>query len=231
MDDAAAPAATVPLRELGGGLVSALPEGDEGAPYDRHAEIYDRLIGNRRYNQLIWGCDPREYATFAAEALAAGDGPFLDAGSGTAVFTADLYRRASRPVVLVDRSTGMLRKAAERLDGAPVTLVQADLFALPFSPQTFSTVGCFAMLHVLDEPWDALARLRSMVAPGGQLYASMLVVDRRLSRHYHRMLERRGEMGPPRRAAELASVAGELFTDAQVTRTGAMAWLRAVAAP
>jgi len=220
-------AASVPLRDLGGGLLSALPEDDQGAPYDRHAEIYDRLIGNRRYNQLIWGCDPSEYAAFAAEALASADGPFLDAGSGTAVFTADLYRRAARPVVLVDRSTGMLRKAAERLQEAPVTLVQADLFALPFSPQSFATVGCFAMLHVLEEPWDALARLRSMVAPGGHLYASMLVVDRRISRHYHRALERRHEMGPPRREAELASVARELFTDAQVTRTGAMAWLRA----
>jgi SAM-dependent methyltransferase len=228
MSTVSVPGVTVELRDAGGGVASALAADEAGAPYDRHAELSDRLIGKRWYNRLVWGCDRAEYAAFAAAALAAGEGPFLDAGSGTAVFTAELYRRAPRPLVLVDRSAGMLRKAPERLgDGGAVSLIQADLFALPFAPATFATVGCFAMLHVLDDPWTALARLRDVIAPGGRLYASMLVVDRPISRRYHRLLERRGEMGPPRREADLAAAAGALFPEVEVSRTGAMAWLRA----
>ncbi|MDQ4048315.1 MAG: class I SAM-dependent methyltransferase, partial [Actinomycetota bacterium] len=108
------------------------------------------------------------------DGLAAGHGPFLDAGCGTLVFTAAAYQ-ASRPLVLVDRSLGMLRRAAERLEGAPAALVQADVLDLPFAPGRFATVACHAMLHVLDDPWAELAALHRQVAPGGRLFASMLV--------------------------------------------------------
>jgi ubiquinone/menaquinone biosynthesis C-methylase UbiE len=229
MTAAPLPLTNTPLRPAGPGVLSALPEGAAAAPYDRHAAIYDRLIGSRTYNRLMWGCDPRAYTAFAAEAVASSDGPFLDAGSGTAVFTAEVYRRSTRPLVLVDRSEGMLGKAAERLGDAPATLVQADLTRLPFSPAAFATVGCFGVLHVLDEPWEALAQLHRALARDGRLYASMLVVDRPFSRRYHRLLQRRGEVGPARTMAELASAAREQFTEAKVSRTGAMAWLRAVA--
>lgn len=221
------PASDRTLRPVGDGILSALPEDDEGAAYDRRAVVYDRLIGSPLYNRLAWGTHPSQYASFAAEALAAGDGPYLDAGCGTLVFTAALYRRATRPLVLVDRSLGMLGRGAERLAGAPATLVQADLHDLPFEPGRFTTIGCFAMLHVLDEPWGALAALRDRLAPGGRLFASMLVADR--SAAYLKALHRAGEVGPPRRMAELADTARSLFGSAEVGRTGSMAWLRAAA--
>jgi SAM-dependent methyltransferase len=222
-----------PLRPAGDGVLSGSAAGDDGAPYDRHAALYDRLVGSPLYNRVIWGTRTADYTAFAAEALAAGDGPFLDAGCGTAVFTAAAYRETARPLVLVDRSLGMLARAAERLgDDASATLVQADLHDLPFTPGAFATVGCFAMLHVLDDPWAALAALREHVAPGGRLFASMLVTDRGgTSGPYLTALRRRGEVGPLRTADELAATARELFGDgAQVTRSGSMAWLRATRA-
>jgi hypothetical protein len=85
------------------------------APYDHHAKVYDRLIGAPLYNRLIWRARVSDYAAFAAEAVADGDGPMLDAGCGTAVFSADAYRAASRPLILADRSRGMLDRAAERV--------------------------------------------------------------------------------------------------------------------
>jgi len=199
--------------------------------YDRHARLYDRLIGNRLYNRAVWGVDPARYAAFAAEAVASGSGPMLDAGCGTAVFTADVYRTATRPLTLVDRSAGMLARARERLAGSAVEFVQADLFALSFPPGGFETVGCFAMLHVLDDPAAALAALRPQLAPGGRLFASMLVSDgRRLSRAYLGALQRRGEVGPPRKTDDLRAAAVALFDDVSVARIGAMAFLRARAA-
>ena len=210
------------------GVLSALPADDEGARYDRRAAAYDRLIASPVYNRIAWGTSPSQYAGFAAEAVAAGSGPLLDAGCGTATFTAAAYGAATRPLVLVDRSLDMLTRAADRLAGAPAAFVQADLSDLPFAHEQFATVACFGVLHVLDDPWPALAALRDQLAPGGRLFASMLVADRPVGRAYLGALHRAGEVGPPRRAEQLAHAAREAFgARAEVRRTGSMAWLRA----
>jgi len=228
LDSLLAPGRT--LRTPRPGISSALPAGDQGAPYDRRAATYDRLVGNRVYNRLAWGTDRADYGAFAAEAVAAGEGSFLDAGCGTATFTSAAYRSTSRPLVLVDRSLDMLARAAERIAGAPAALVQADLLDLPFSSRRFATVACFGVLHVLDDPWTALAALREQTAPGGRIFASMLVADRRLGRAYLAALHHAGEVGPPRRAHELADAARTVFgASADVRRTGSMAWLRGTA--
>ena len=227
LDGLLAPGRT--LREVPGGLLSALSEREQGAPYDRKAAVYDRVIGSGVYNRVVWGVDRAEYRRFAAEAVAAGDGAFLDAGCGSAVFTAPVYASATRPLVLSDRSLGMLDRAAERLDGAPATLLQADIFDLPFAPRSFATIGCFAMLHVLDEPWSALRSLAGCLAPGGRLFASMLVTERSFGRRYAHLLHRAGELGPPRSSADLEAAAREILGDVEVSRSGSMAWLRASA--
>ena len=95
-----------------------------GAPYDRKAAVYDRVVGARAYNRVIWGTSTTAYRKFASEALASGTGPMLDAGCGSAVFTAGVYRRASRPLVLVDRSIGMLVRAHGALGGAYLRVLQ-----------------------------------------------------------------------------------------------------------
>jgi SAM-dependent methyltransferase len=213
---------------VGDGIRSALPPDRRGAPYDRHAAIYDKVIGNATYNRIVWGSKVADYAAFTEEALASGSGAFLDAGCGTAVFTAGVYRRASRPLVLTDLSLGMLARARDRLTGTGATLVQADIHDLPFAPGSFETVGCFSMLHVLDDPWSALASLRPLVAPGGSLFASMIVRDGgAVARRYLPLLRRRGEFGPLRTTDEFATVALDLFGPAAAaTRTGSMAYLR-----
>lgn len=159
-----------PARD--GRILSALPSGEAGAPYDRRVATYDRMVGSRAYNRLAWGTSPAHYRDFAAEALAAGDGLFLDAGCGTASATAALYRGASRPLVLLDRSVDMLERAADRLAVGGSLLLQADLLDLPFVPGHFVTVACFGVLHVLDDPWAALKALRDQLAPGGRIFES-----------------------------------------------------------
>ncbi len=105
------------LVDAGDGLLSALDPGERDAPYDRHAALYDRVVGNGLYNRLLWGASTASYAAFAATAVAAARGPLLDVGCGSVVFTAAGYRTAGRPLVLVDRSLGMLARAAQRLGG------------------------------------------------------------------------------------------------------------------
>lgn len=216
------------LRQVAPRILSALQLGDRGARYDRRAATYDRLIANALYNRLAWGASPSAYRAFASEAADAGDGAMLDAGCGTATFTAAAYRRRARSAVLVDRSVDMLDRAAQRLPGAEVTFVQADLLDLPFAPRCFTTVACFGLLHVVEDPWAALAALREQIAVGGCLFASMLVADRRPSALYLAGLHRAGEVGRPRRMDELGVAVHELFGPrADVRRSGAMAWVRA----
>lgn len=124
------------------------------------------------------------------------------------------------------------RRAAERLAGAQAVFVQADVLDLPFAWNRFTTVACHAMLHVLEDPWAALAALRDQLAPGGRFFASMLVSDRAPGRVFLAALHRAGEVGPPRSRDELAGAARELFgNSAEVDRSGSMAWLRAAAEP
>jgi SAM-dependent methyltransferase len=216
------------LRPARAPVLSALPAGDEGARYDRRAATYDRLIASRSYNRLAWGTSPSQYTAFAAEALAAGSGHLLDAGCGTATFTAAAYGEARRPLVLIDLSVDMLERAARRLADAPAAFVQADLRDLPFAAGQFSTVACFGVLHLLDDPAAALAALRDQLADGGQLFASMLVADRAVGRVYLQALRRAGEVARPRRAEELAGLAHAVFgAPVDIRRTGSMAWLRA----
>jgi len=67
----------------------------------------------------------------------------LDAECGSAVFTAGVYRGASRPLALVDCSVGTLARASGRLERAPAALVHADPSDLPFAPGSVTTVDCF----------------------------------------------------------------------------------------
>ena len=111
------------LVRAGDGLLSALGPGERDSPYDRHAVLYDHVVGNRLYNRLLWGASPASYTAFAATAVAGAQGPLLDVGCGSAVFTAAAYRTAGRPLVLVDRSLRMLARAAQRLGGPHLAAV------------------------------------------------------------------------------------------------------------
>ncbi len=214
-------------------MLSALSVGDEGAAYDRRAALYDHLVASRLYNRLLWGASPTAYAGFAARALASGDGRLLDVACGSLVFTADAYRHSTRSLVLVDRSSAMLQRAARRLDGGTgATLIQADASDLPFAPGAFDTVACHGALHVFDDLGEVLRALRAQLAPGGKLYATCLVAETPVAARYLRLLHRVGEVAAPRRQADLHAAARAALGDAVVVgRRGAMCFLIASASP
>lgn len=177
------------LRSAGGVLLSALPADDRGTPYDRRAALYDGLVGNALYNRLLWGASTASYAAFAEAAVTDSRGSLLDVGCGSAVFTVAAYRNATRPLVLVDRSLGMLARAADRLSShhsVQLRLVHADLFDLPFRSGQFATVACHGLLHLFDDAGTVLRALRAQVAVG--------------------QMHRAGQAAAPRRAGDLAAV-------------------------
>ena len=197
--------------------------------YDRRAAAYDAMVGSRLYNRLAWGTDPDDYAAFARRAVASADGPLLDVAAGTATATADAYLASRRPVVVTDRSRGMLALAARRLtvDGRPrpdTRFVQADAYALPFPPGGFDTVLCLGFLHLVDDPTGFVDGLLAQLRPGGRLFASSLVSPGGFGTRYLRLLHRLGEVAAPRTAGQLADRFG-----VPVRRRGAMAYLELAA--
>ena len=200
------------VRRVEDDIYSVLPAASGAAPrhYDRMAAGYDRIIGNPFYQRLTFGNRPADYAAFARAALgAAPGGPFLDAGCGSLLFTAEVYRRTRRPVVALDESLGMLRRARTRLAGpdgrlpAHILLLQGDLFDLPFRPASFPTILAEGVLHLVAEAEALVGALDALLADGGRLYLTSLVTSGRLADYYLRWIHLLGEVARPRGAAEL----------------------------
>jgi SAM-dependent methyltransferase len=216
------------VESLGGRLWSALPADRREAHYDRLAAVYDRVVSGRAYNRWVWGIGRERYGEVIGRALAAtGDGVLLDAGAGSALFTAAEYGRRPVRAVLLDRSLGMLRRADARLAAElPVDLVQGDLYGLPFADRAFDVVLHFGIPHVLADWAPVVRELVRVVRPGGTVHVASLVRSGRLlGDGFLRVLQAAGEVAAPRTAAEVEQV---LATAGAVTSEQQGNWVFAV---
>ena len=91
----------------------------------------------------------------------------LDLGSGTGR-NLPLYPAGVR-VIGVEPSAEALVRSRRRAPGA--LLVRASAEALPFRDGVFDTVVCGLVLCTVNDPPRALAELRRVLGPGGQLRA------------------------------------------------------------
>ena len=201
------------LHKASRGILSVLPENFPKSSYDGRARLYDVVVGSKLYNKLIWGTSIKNYRLFAQQALASGDRHFLDAGSGSAVFTAEEYAASEREIILADLSLGMLRKAQKRISrvmegqhSEHIAFIQADLFDLPFHKKSFPTVLSMGMLHLFDEAGKIITKLLQFVEAGGHLYLSSLVNNRKTGRRYLSLLHKAGEVAKPRSYEEVNAV-------------------------
>ena len=97
----------------------------------------------------------------------------LEAGCGVGAQTVTLAQRSpGARFMSVDISPASLVEAERRTDAAGLTNVrfrQADIFALPFGPETFDHVFvCFVLEH-LAQPVEALVKLKSQLRPAGTM--------------------------------------------------------------
>ena len=135
----------------------------------------------RRY---IHGYDERESERLAAQARSVLDllhrdtrypagSRVLEVGCGTGAQTVSLARNSpDAHITSVDRSAASLAEAAARVNSAGlvnVHFLQADLFTLPFEPESFDHVFvCFVLEH-LANPVGALLVLKDLLEPGGTI--------------------------------------------------------------
>lgn len=191
----------VTLRGVEEGIWSVLPPSQEAQRYDAIAARYDRLIGSRLYQRLVWGNRLGDDAAFAREAVVSdSEGAILDAGCGSLLTTTDVHLAVERPTVLLDLSVGMLRRAKARIVARAgslpdrIVLLQADVLRTPFRDASFRTVLCPGILHLFADPKALVRSLGSLVEPGGVLFVSSLVTDRVVGRAWLRLLARSGEI-------------------------------------
>jgi SAM-dependent methyltransferase len=97
----------------------------------------------------------------------------LEAGCGVGAQTVALARRSpDAQFTSVDISAVSVAEAERRVAAAGLTNVefrQADIFALPYDPESFDHVFvCFVLEH-LSQPAEALAILKMLLRPGGTL--------------------------------------------------------------
>jgi trans-aconitate methyltransferase len=101
----------------------------------------------------------------------------LEAGCGVGAQTVTLAQRSpGAKFTSVDVSADSIAEAKQKVGAAGLTNVrfqQADIFALPFTPESFDHVFiCFVLEH-LSRPVEALVILNRLLRPGG----SMTVIE------------------------------------------------------
>jgi ubiquinone/menaquinone biosynthesis C-methylase UbiE len=145
-----------------------------------------------------------------------------------------MYRGPRDPfVLLVDRSIQMLRRGVQRLapgNGPPleaVSVLHADIAAMPVRAGVFSSVLCLNVLHVPCDASAIAAEFARVLVPGsGRLFVSSLVRSGRWSDAYMTFLNHIGELAAPLTLDQLsATVAGEWGVVESAAVEGNMAFL------
>lgn len=146
-------------------------------------------------------------------------------GSGTRVLELGVGTgRIALPVVAagcevfgVDLSSHMLQALLRRLDADQrdrVSLVQADITALPFRENTFDGALAVHVLHLVSDWAGVLARVARLVRPGGMLALGRDWIDPesfsgKIRNHFRKTVVEVGtEMLPPGAAAAAAPSGG-----------------------
>jgi ubiquinone/menaquinone biosynthesis C-methylase UbiE len=200
--------------------------------YDKMGTVYDLVACNRVYNRLLWGYWTSDFHSLCLQALTSSKcGWVLDAGCGSLAFTARAYAGYSeRPVVLLDQSITMLRMAKTRLiklsGSVPANMVflRGDALDLPFKPKSFDTIISLNLLHVLQEVQKGLLGIKNVLADGGTISLTTLILNNRFADKYLHMLAKTGEV-IPRNADQLLEFFANLHMPIEYRIQGNMAFI------
>ena len=101
----------------------------------------------------------------------------LDVGCGEGMLTRELAERMDHVVgIELDQASIDLARAHDATAG--IEYVLGDFMTHPFPPESFDAIVSIAALHHM-EPGAALARMRSLLRPGGRLAVVGLARSRR----------------------------------------------------
>ena len=130
--------------------------------YDVHAMFYDATFG-----RLV-----RKRIERAISHMPIGQSDLiLDLGIGTGV-SLDYYPTDRGRVIGVDLSSGMLRKAREKIRERELphaNVFQADALRLPFADDTFDHVFTSHVISVVSDPYRLIEEAQRVARPGARI--------------------------------------------------------------
>lgn len=224
----------ISLRQVESHIYSTYSDDHETNEYDKVgvASFYDRVLCNRVYNRLVWGYPPRDYILLCQEALnSSTEGWVLDAGCGSLAFTAKAYIDYSeRPIVFLDQSINLIRKAKSRLiklkGNVPdnMVFIHGDALRLPFKPKSIRTIISINLLHVLKDIDGILNQLTKVLTDGGTISFTSLILNNRLADKYLYAVASTGA-AVPRTAEQLISIFAKASMPVEYELKGNMAFI------
>ncbi|MEU5995916.1 class I SAM-dependent methyltransferase [Spirillospora sp. NPDC047418] len=120
--------------------------------------------------------------------------------------------------VAADISRPMLTRARRRTN----TLLQTDIYALPFAPATFDACVTYNGLHCLDDPPAAIAELTRVLRPGGTLTGTTITTGTNRD-PLIKLFQRLDIFGTPGTPADLRTwLTSAGLTDIEITPSGAV---------
>lgn len=177
--------------------------------------LYDRAVQSRTLApwgaRILWNYDIENLR----DAIAAQDSNALtlDIPCGGGLAVDDNPRH-----VAADISRPMLTRARRRT----TTLLQTNIYALPFAPATFEACVTYNGLHCLEDPPAALRELTRVLRPGGTLTGTTITTGTNrdpLIKLFQR-LDIFGNPGTPTDLRTWLTSAG--LTDIEITPSGAV---------
>lgn len=130
--------------------------------WDRVAFVYDIFANgiNKKANRALCA---------AVEKLIAPDDEVLECACGTGLLTSVIALRC-KSLVATDFSAKMLERAARKCRKyGNVRFAPADILQLAYPDAHFDLVVAANVIHLLDEPMQALHELDRVCKPGGRL--------------------------------------------------------------
>ncbi|MEU8118636.1 methyltransferase domain-containing protein [Spirillospora sp. NPDC049024] len=179
------------------------------------ASLYDFAVQNRALSRLgaraLWNYDINDLQTLIAAQDSSALTLDIPCGGGLAV--TDNPRH-----VAADISPTMLKRARRKT----TTLVQADIYNLPFPTSTFDACLTYNGLHCLEDPQAALHELTRVLRPGGTLQGTTLV--KAAGRDpLIKLFQHQGVFGNPGTRADLQTwLETTPLTDITLTTSGAV---------
>lgn len=136
---------------------------------------------SRLYFKLVWGgVDDNEIARKVLSWIPDDfGGKMLDVPVGTAVFTAEKYKRMGKADIIgLDYSQDMLDRARFRFSENGITNIktmQGDVGAMPFDDGSFDYILCMNGLHVFPDKDKAHSEILRTLKQGGELLACFYI--------------------------------------------------------
>jgi len=130
--------------------------------WDKVAVLYDL------FEDIYNGKVNRELCTDVAELICEND-RVLECACGTGMITKHVAPKC-KEIIATDFSTGMLKQAKKNCkDFSNVKLKKANIMKIRCKDEAFDKVIAGNVIHLLDEPYKALAELYRVCKKGGQV--------------------------------------------------------------